>query len=114
MDTLNKKIKEIRKSKGLTQEQMAKKLGITQSGYQQIESGNSDSMRVTTLRKICLEFNLSSDDLLGIKRKPATAYDLAVRAVLEKNDIPVKGVKIAGESLTKRKTLHTKKATTEE
>lgn len=69
MDTLNKKIKDIRKSRKLTQEQMAKKLGITQSGYQQIETGNSDSMRVITLKKLCQEFNLSADELLGLSEK---------------------------------------------
>lgn len=66
MGTLNKKIKDLRKSRGLTQVEMAKRLGITQSGYQQIESGNSDSMRVETLKKFCEVFGVSADELLDL------------------------------------------------
>lgn len=66
MDTLNKRIKELRKSQGWTQEFISKRLGITQGAYSQIEAGNSDSMRVSTLRKLCTEFNISADWLLGL------------------------------------------------
>lgn len=68
MDTLNKRIKELRKSMGMTQVEMATTLGITQSAYQQIESSKTDSMRVSTFRKFCQEFNVSADWLLGIDR----------------------------------------------
>lgn len=66
MVTLNKKIKDFRKNQGLTQHQMAKRLGISQPAYQKIEAGDTDSMRVKTLRNLCVEFNLSADDLLGL------------------------------------------------
>lgn len=66
MDTLNKKIKLFRKKNGLTQVQMAKRLKISQPAYQKIEAGDTDSMRVSTLRNLCVEFNLSADDLLGL------------------------------------------------
>lgn len=66
MVTLNKKIKDFRKSQGLTQQQMASRLGISQPAYQKIEAGETDSMRVKTLRNLCTEFNLSADWLLGI------------------------------------------------
>lgn len=69
MRTLNEKLKDLRKAQGITQAQMAKKLGITQPGYQQIESGNTDGMRVKTLRNLCIEFNLSADWLLGLREK---------------------------------------------
>jgi len=54
---------------GMTQVEMATTLGITQSAYQQIETSDTDSMRVSTLRKFCKEFNLSADWLLGIDRE---------------------------------------------
>lgn len=68
MDKLNDRLKQFRKANGLTQANMAKRLGISQPAYQQIEAGESESMRVSTLRKICVEFNISADELLGIEK----------------------------------------------
>lgn len=65
MDNINKKIKSYRKSQGWTQEYVANRLGISQPAYQKIEAGDSDSMRVSTLRKICIEFKLNPSWLLG-------------------------------------------------
>lgn len=66
MDTLNKKVKLYRKANGWTQEFMAQKLGISQPAYQKIEAGDTDSMRVSTLRKLCVEFKLNPSWLLGL------------------------------------------------
>lgn len=69
MDNLNKRLKIYRKSNGWTQVYMAERLGITQSAYQQIETGDSDSMRVATLKKLCLEFNLNPSWLMGLSEE---------------------------------------------
>ena len=66
MDKINNKIKRYRKANGWTQEYMANRIGISQPAYQKIETGDSDSMRVTTLRKICAEFKLNPAWLLGL------------------------------------------------
>ena len=99
MDTLNKKLKDYRKAQGWTQEHIAKKLGITQSAYSQIEAGDSDSMRVSTLRKICTEFNMSADELLGLK-KPilTTKFDPSFKAIMVADiETPAKGAIIIGK-----------------
>lgn len=99
MDTLNKRIKAFRKSQGWTQEQIAKRIGITQSAYSQIEAGDSDSMRVSTLRKICTEFNMSADELLGLKKpKLITEFDPSFKAIMVADlDTPARGMAIPGK-----------------
>lgn len=57
-------IKQLRKSKGLTQKKIAEDLGITQPTYQQWESGKR-SPTGETLEKLANFFNVSTDFLLG-------------------------------------------------
>lgn len=66
MDSINNKIKRYRKAQGWTQEYVAKRLGISQPAYQKIETGDSDSMRLSTFKKYCIEFNLNPSWLLGL------------------------------------------------
>ncbi len=51
-------IKEIRKSKGITQNEMAEKLGLTQGGYQSIES-NRVPLTLNKLQQIADVFQMS-------------------------------------------------------
>ncbi len=60
------KIKEIRESQGLTQAQMAKKLGIAASSYSAYEQGRK-SPKIDVLESACKVFNVSADWLLDIK-----------------------------------------------
>lgn len=55
------RIKEIRKQKGITQKELAEKLGITQSGVAAMEN-SSDSMTMETIRKVAsaLDVNVLS------------------------------------------------------
>lgn len=57
-------IKKLRKSRGLTQKEIAEELGITQPTYQQWESGKR-SPTGETLEKLADFFNVSTDFLLG-------------------------------------------------
>lgn len=66
MKDLRNKLKEMRKSKKLTQAEIADKLGMTQQQYQKIESGTTPEMQVTTLKKICKTLEISADWLLGL------------------------------------------------
>lgn len=99
MDTLNKKIKDFRKSQGWTQEYIANRIGISQPAYQKIEAGDSDSMRVSTLRRICTEFNMSADELLGLKKtKLITEFDPSFKAIMVADiETPAKGAIIIGK-----------------
>lgn len=59
-------LREIRKCKGLSQENMASMLNISRSGYSKYESGES-SPSIDTIKEICEILNISSDYLIGIK-----------------------------------------------
>lgn len=62
-DNLNERIKQIRKAKGLSQEEFGKHLMITKASVSRIESGlNNPSEQ--TIKLICNEFNVNKDWLL--------------------------------------------------
>ena len=62
------KLKEIRKKKGITQKELAKKVGLKQSTISGYEIGNS-IMNVDTLLKVIDILDCSADELLGIEKK---------------------------------------------
>ena len=64
----NENFKALRQARGLTQAQMADKLGISISAVSMYEQGkrNPDN---DMLRKICEKFRISTDSLLGINVK---------------------------------------------
>ncbi len=63
MDALNIKIKGIRIKKGLKQEEVAEKIGMTQSNYARLESGKSD-FKYERLAQIANVFELSVGALI--------------------------------------------------
>lgn len=63
------RIKQKRIEVNKTQKEMADLLGITQQAYQQIETGRTTDMRISTLKRICTIFNVSADWLLGLDIK---------------------------------------------
>lgn len=65
MNHLPKRIKQLRKQKGLTQIQLAQRIGITQAFLAEIESGRKrPSLEV--LEKLCDTLDCSADYLLDI------------------------------------------------
>lgn len=60
--TIGEKIKAIRKSKRMTQKQLAEKLGISYQAIQQIE--NKDNINTNTLQKIASALNVPISELL--------------------------------------------------
>lgn len=52
-----------------TQKEMADMLGISQQAYQQLETGRTTDMRISTLKRLCSIFSVSSDWLLGLDGK---------------------------------------------
>ena len=64
----NKILKELRKQKSLTQEQLAKRLWVTKSIISAYELGTRFPS-LDVLIKLAYTFNVSTDYLLGIKRK---------------------------------------------
>lgn len=62
--TIGKYIREIRKNKGKTQEELADLLNISQSAYQRIENGETTSW-ATHLKKLSEILNLNPEDLIA-------------------------------------------------
>jgi transcriptional regulator with XRE-family HTH domain len=60
---VGQKIKKIRELKNLTQEYVSEKLGVSQSNYSKIESGEID-IPIERLEQISKVFNLRPEDIL--------------------------------------------------
>lgn len=74
------RIRELRKSKGLTQEEFAPVLNMSRASYSYIESGSRE-LNIETLIKLSKFFNVSTDYILGLddalryKEEPYKIYD---------------------------------------
>ncbi len=62
---IGERIKEIRKEKNITQEQLAKQLGVKQQHYSVYETGKVE-LKTSQLITICKYLNISADYLLGL------------------------------------------------
>lgn len=67
MENVQIRLKQARITAGLTQQEIATRLGVTQQAYQKIEIGRTPDMRISTLYKLCQILDVSSDWLLGLK-----------------------------------------------
>lgn len=73
MHSLGKKIKALRKRAGLTQRELAKKIGLnSHSTINYIETGRENNPTVKTLDKIANALNTSLEDLLNVKNEYET------------------------------------------
>lgn len=70
------KIKEKRKSLSLTQYDLAKKVGLTESSISRYESGKIATMPTSTINKICSVLKLEPSELLGLTPETSFEYDL--------------------------------------
>lgn len=70
-ELVSKNIKEIRKSKGLTQEQLAEKMGYSTQFISNIESKNHQTFSLGTLWRLALVLNIDISELFkeDIKNK---------------------------------------------
>lgn len=62
-------LKNLRKEKGLTQTEVGKHLGITKSAVQKYESGEVKNIKLETIRKLCLFFNIMPYELIFPENK---------------------------------------------
>lgn len=62
---MNKRLKQLRKEKGLTQKEVAFALGIALTTYANYEQGTREPS-IETIIKICKYFDVSSDYLIGL------------------------------------------------
>lgn len=67
MENIHLRFREIRLANGLTQTEMADKLGMKQPAWARLENGGVPDPRSSTIFDICKTFNISADWLLGLK-----------------------------------------------
>lgn len=67
----NENLKEVRLKKGISQKEVAEKIGVAKSTYSLYESGNREP-NVETIKKIADFLNVSADVLLGLDESPVT------------------------------------------
>ena len=65
-DKFNENLKIARERKGITQKELAEKIGVAKSTYSLYESGNREP-NVQTIKKIAEALNTSADEVLGIE-----------------------------------------------
>ena len=64
---LRKRLKELRKAAGLTQEEYAELAGIPYKVYQHIEAGRRSNPRLSTLEKLAQGFGLTVNALFAVQ-----------------------------------------------
>lgn len=67
------KLKELRKEKGLTQEELANKLFLSQNGYSSYENGRTEP-NIDILCRLADYYNVSLDYLVGRERIDDIGY----------------------------------------
>lgn len=88
--TIGEKIKQARLDKGLTQEELASKLGYkSRSSVNKIETGGRDIPR-SQIKKIAEILQVSPISLLGFEDEPPARDDLSVLSERYDNILPVK------------------------
>jgi transcriptional regulator with XRE-family HTH domain len=64
INTMGNRIKEVRKSKGITQKELAEKLGVTPQAVSQFEKTDSAKFNVSTLQNIAAALDCTINDLV--------------------------------------------------
>lgn len=68
-DKFNENLKVAREHKGMSQKDVAEKIGVAKSTYSLYESGNREP-NVQTIKKISDVLSTSADRLLGLEEEP--------------------------------------------
>ena len=88
--TVAESLKKIRKQYKMTQEDVAKFLGVSRSGYTYYETGKTVPS-IETLKKLAVIYDTTIDNIVGVPgRKPATGKAVAgTTVVTESNADPL-------------------------
>lgn len=71
---MGNRIKEVRKSKGITQKELAAKLGVTPQAVSQFEKSDPDRFTIATLQNIAAALECQVDDLIAKDSAPEIGY----------------------------------------
>ncbi len=77
MDVFKERLKDLRIENGYKQEEVAKILNVTTSGYGYYEQGRNEPS-LETIQKIATTFKVSADYLLGIIDTPNHSVELTI------------------------------------
>jgi len=80
-DSVALRLKLLRTEEGLTQNEIAEKLGISQQTYSKYEKGTS-SIDSVVLTKICNLYGVTSDYILGISNNSNNDIEAIVKRVI--------------------------------
>ena len=80
-----KRLRTLRLDKGLSQDEVAKIIGVGRTTYSKYESG--DNKPVRKLKELSELFNVSTDYLLGNEKEPDTRADLPPLTPRDERDI---------------------------
>lgn len=69
MTTIGNRLKDVREEKGLTQRDVARAAGISQSTYSDLERGDSAGRSLEVLAQVAKGIGVSADYLLGIEQE---------------------------------------------
>ena len=96
---MQNRIREIRKQRGITQVELAKKLGITQGGIQKLEVG-SRNLDIEWMRKIAKALDCQPYELLPLDMQPDITPEETeiLRAIRKAREITTKTNNISGNT----------------
>jgi len=76
MDTIGSRIRQLREARGWTQEQFAKRVGVTKSAVSQWENDSTKNLKLDTFLKVVEVLHTSTEYLVrGGKRPPRHVSD---------------------------------------
>ena len=58
------RLRNLRKKKGLTQEELGELIGVKKAAIQKLEAGSVQSLKISSIKTLCDFFDISSDKLL--------------------------------------------------
>jgi transcriptional regulator with XRE-family HTH domain len=93
-------VKRYREARGLSQEELGRRIGISKAAISSIEIGRTKSLKGPTLAGLCREFGISPDELTGKKfhRRDEVSYIRPVSSEISHRRIPVLGTASADAS----------------
>lgn len=84
METMNEKIKRLRKQKGLSQVEVAKAAGITQSSYASIEKGDTKSITIEVGKGFAKALGMTFNELFDIESQNIDNLNNQIKELNEK------------------------------
>jgi transcriptional regulator with XRE-family HTH domain len=85
------KIRQRREQLGLSQQELARKLGMTQARISEIESGARPHVNLTNLRNLARALGVSADYLIGTWEDDAAPAPTAAAATAGEGPAPARG-----------------------